>query len=272
MNIFISWSGETSMKIAEELKNWIPKVLQSAKPYYTPSDIDKGTTWETEINQKLSECLVGLICLTVDNTEKPWILFEAGALSNRLDKSKVCPILFGLKKAEVTGPLARFQLTDFNKTDFFKLIQSINKSLEENAIDGSLLLEVFDAFYPKFEEKINGILSKESSGGSKPKRTERSILEEILDLVRKQNNNSSQINFTDTDANDLKNVVSYFRKSAPSHIILYTLGDKVFHSHYGKGSVIEIFTSGNKQQKLTIKFSDGTTMILPNDNEIMKIV
>ena len=124
MNIFISWSGKASMEIAELIKNFIPKVIQSAKPYYTPDDIEKGLKWETEINQKLAECSIGLICLTKDNTDKPWILFEAGALSNRLDKAKVCPVLFGIKKSEITGPLSTFQLTEFTKNDFLKLLKS----------------------------------------------------------------------------------------------------------------------------------------------------
>ncbi|MFT5823965.1 MAG: hypothetical protein ACI8ZM_005231 [Crocinitomix sp.] len=42
MNIFISWSGDLSKKIAKEIKDWIPMVLQSAKPYFTPEDIEKG--------------------------------------------------------------------------------------------------------------------------------------------------------------------------------------------------------------------------------------
>ncbi len=52
MNIFISWSGEESKQIANLLKNWIPTILQSAKPYFTPSDIEKEPKWESEIKKK----------------------------------------------------------------------------------------------------------------------------------------------------------------------------------------------------------------------------
>ena len=41
-DVFISWSGDRSKEIAEALRKWIPSVLQFAKPYYTPSDIEKG--------------------------------------------------------------------------------------------------------------------------------------------------------------------------------------------------------------------------------------
>lgn len=236
MNIFISWSGETSMKIAEEIKNWIPKVLQSAKPYYTPSDIEKGAKWESEINEKLSECGVGIICLTNDNTEKPWILFEAGALSNKLETSKVCPILFGIKKSDVTGPLARFQLTDFNKADMLKLITSVNKSLEEKSIESALLIEMFDTFYPKLEEKVKKILDSVNNPVVKPRRSDRDILEEVLNIVRKQNNQN------DDDLSPAKTIqkrqVAYERHFNKNTTL--EIGDLVVFGDQGIGEVINI--------------------------------
>ncbi len=40
--VFISWSGELSNKLAEAVRQWLPGVLQFVKPYFTPSDIEKG--------------------------------------------------------------------------------------------------------------------------------------------------------------------------------------------------------------------------------------
>jgi hypothetical protein len=119
MEVFISWSGTKSKALAEILKDWLPAVIQAVKPYYTPDDITKGTHWNTEISKKLESCRIGIICLTSDNFNAPWILFEAGALSKNLDKSRVCPILFDLDPADITGPLVQFQLTQFNKDDIY---------------------------------------------------------------------------------------------------------------------------------------------------------
>ena len=115
--IFISWSGELSKALGEAIKDWIPKVLQTVKPYFTPNDIEKGARWATEISGELGASHLGIICLTRDNQHSPWILFEAGALSKNLDESKVCPILFDFDTAELKGPLASFQATKFNKED-----------------------------------------------------------------------------------------------------------------------------------------------------------
>ncbi len=41
MDVFISWSGELSKKIAEAIRDWIPCVIQAVKPYYSPDDISR---------------------------------------------------------------------------------------------------------------------------------------------------------------------------------------------------------------------------------------
>ncbi len=111
MKIFITWSGDTSCLIAEVLNKWLPGVLQAVKTYYSPNDILKGTRWNAEISKELESSQVGIICLTKDNLEAPWIMFEAGALSKSLENSKVCPILFGVDASEVKGPLVQFEFT-----------------------------------------------------------------------------------------------------------------------------------------------------------------
>lgn len=203
MKVFISWSGNSSQKIAEVLTNWIPKVLQSAKPYFSPSDIEKGTKWESEITKNLNECSIGIICVTRDNTNKPWILFEAGALSNKLEKSRVCPLLFGISNSDLTGPLATFQTTVFQKDEFKKLINSINKQLEENKVGEKVLDEVFEMFFPSLEESIGKILkdSKMDQSDEKEKRSDRDLLEEILELTRRQYSRPKKSRFVDYDIN-----------------------------------------------------------------------
>lgn len=188
MKVFISWSGNISKEIAEALTKWIPTVLQSVKPYFSPSDIEKGSKWETEITKNLNECSVGIICVTRENTEKPWILFEAGALSNKLEKSRVCPLLFELSNSDLTGPLATFQTTEFKKSEFKKLLQTINKQLNDNKVSETVFNEVFEVFFPKLETNIQKILSENKSieVSKTIERSDREILEEILELSRRQ--------------------------------------------------------------------------------------
>ncbi len=188
MNVFISWSGQLSKQIGEIFKDWMPTVIQSIKPYFTPSDIEKGAKWENEISKKLSECNVGIIILTKENLKSQWIMFEAGALSNKLDKSKVCPIMIELDNPDLTGPLSTFQTTKFNQDDIKQLMSNINGQCNENKLTDKVFNEVFKVFWPHLEEKINRIISKyaetSQSGDTSVKRSDREILEEILELSR----------------------------------------------------------------------------------------
>ncbi len=184
MKVFISWSGQTSKNIAEIFRQWIPSVIQLVKPYYSPDDIAKGTRWGTEISKELDESKVGIICLTKDNLESPWIMFEAGALSKNIDKSKVCPLLFGIEPTDIKGPLVQFQAAKFNKEEIKKVVKMINAELAEFSLSTEVFEGVFEMWWPKLKEKVDAELSKASSPNGKDSRPERDILEEILTLTR----------------------------------------------------------------------------------------
>lgn len=182
--VFISWSGELSKKLAEEVRIWLPGVLQFVKPYFTPNDIEKGTRWSTDIASELESSNAGIICLTKDNLNKPWILFEAGALSKNFGKSNVCTILFNLDSTDFSGPLTSFQATKFDKADFKKLLITVNNTGGESKLDSNVLNDVFEMWWPKLETKINDILKSHVEPSPNALRSEREILEEVLELTR----------------------------------------------------------------------------------------
>lgn len=184
MKVFISWSGHTSKNIAEIFRQWIPSVIQVVKPYYSPDDITKGTRWGTEIAKELDESKVGIICLTKDNLQSPWIMFEAGALSKNIDKSKVCPLLFGVEPTDIQGPLVQFQAAKFTKDEMKKVVRMMNGELGELALSTDVFENVFEMWWPRLNEKIEAELSKPIKPTGKDLRDQRDILEEILTLTR----------------------------------------------------------------------------------------
>lgn len=76
-NVFISWSGERSKGVAAALYDWLPMVVQSARPWMSEEDIEKGSRGLEDVGKALVAMGVGIICLTAGNLERPWILFEA---------------------------------------------------------------------------------------------------------------------------------------------------------------------------------------------------
>lgn len=182
--VFISWSGDLSRKLADALRQWLPGVLQFVKPYFTPEDIEKGTRWGSDIVKELESSEIGILCLTKNNTTSPWMLFEAGALSKSLEKSKVCTVLFGIETTDLKGPLTIFQHTKFQKDDFRKLVKSINAAGGDAKLEDTVFDGVFEMWWPRLEEKFNTILSGHNETDDAPNRSERDMLEEILELTR----------------------------------------------------------------------------------------
>lgn len=190
MKVFISWSGETSHKVAISLRDWLPSVIQSIKPYVSSEDIDKGARWSSDIASELDSSSFGILCVTSDNVNAPWLNFEAGALGKTVDKSKVCPFLFKIKRSDVKGPILQYQSTINDKNDIFKLLKSINESCEDSNIDEKRLIEIYDVWWPKLEEKLSNINSNEKNNIDKSAEKEvegsniSDVMEEILELSR----------------------------------------------------------------------------------------
>ena len=171
------------------MRDWLPSVIQAIHPYFSPDDIAKGSRWSNEIAQELESSSVGLICLTRDNLGAAWILFEAGALSKNLDRSSVCPILFGVRPADVKEPLAQFQCAEFSKEEMKKVVSTVNAQLQENKLLPKTLDTVFEKWWPDLEKRVKQIMSEPSEDSSQTIRPDREILEEVLQHVRQQNLN-----------------------------------------------------------------------------------
>lgn len=188
MKVFISWSGETSLKVAQIFREWLPSVMQSIEPYVSSEDIDKGARWSTDIAKELEDSTFGILCVTKDNLEAPWLSFEAGALSKTMEKAFVNPFLFDIKRSEVQGPILQFQSTIFEKEDIRRLVRTLNKASGDSGITEGRLDKSFDVWYPTLESELNKLRNEntEKKDGTKSKKGtgESEILEEILELSR----------------------------------------------------------------------------------------
>lgn len=191
MKVFISWSGDTARKIALELYEWLPMVLQSIEPYMSEQSIEKGTRWVTNVAEQLQDSVAGIVILTPDSLNAPWLNFEAGALSRVVDQSaKLAPVLFGMKPSDVIAPLSQFQVTEFNSNEFLNLLKSINAVAESDGLPEQRLEKAHHALWNNLEEKINPIIAEISSATDTPAKKKNvnqdEILEEILVYSRRQ--------------------------------------------------------------------------------------
>ena len=182
MEVFISWSGERSEKVAKALHDWLPSVIQSLRPFMSSADIKEGSRWATDIATHLEQAKFGLLCLTPENLEAPWLHFESGALSKTIESTWVVPYLYKVSPTELQGPLTQFQAATADKDSTKNVMATLNSALGDNKLEEARLESSFENWWPKLETSLNEIqLTTEEAV---PIRTERDILEEILDLVR----------------------------------------------------------------------------------------
>ncbi|HVU89637.1 MAG TPA: hypothetical protein VHD36_20070 [Pirellulales bacterium] len=192
IKVFLSWSGDCSHKVALAFRDWLPSVIQSIQPYVSSEDIDKGTRWSTDIARELEASAYGIICVTKDNLNAPWLCFEAGALSKSIDRSNVTPFLFNIKRSDVHGPLLQFQSALNEKEEVFKIVKSINNRIDEHERIADLQLrKSFDVWWDHLAEDLMELERIQAANVEEvtdidPLERVPDILEELLDLTRSQ--------------------------------------------------------------------------------------
>ncbi|WP_434528234.1 toll-Interleukin receptor [Vibrio sp. K4] len=170
--------------MAELLDTWLQCVIQAVDPWMSSKDIDRGSLWFSEINDQLQNTTIGIICLTQENKNKPWILFEAGALAKGLSNSRVCTFLIDLEPTDVGTPLSQFNHTFPTQEGLWELVRTLNNSLKDKALKEKTLELVFETYWPKFERDFNQILKETPQAEQVEKRGEDDILLEILNSTR----------------------------------------------------------------------------------------
>lgn len=185
MRISISWSGSRSHRVALLLSKWLPAVVQGVTPFVAVDENKRGTAWFKALKDQLKQIDFGIVCLSRENLNVPWLLFEAGVLSTRFDKSHVYAVLIGdLTETDLGGPLANFQtikLTD--REDMRKLVQIINQMHGTRMLSANALNSAFERRWTILEDACRkateaGLSGKEIDA---PK-SEHQLLEEISGL------------------------------------------------------------------------------------------
>jgi hypothetical protein len=180
--------------MAEALGHWIGQVTQAVEPWIS-TQTDKGARWRQEVGDHLEEARVGIVCLTPENLDAPWIHFEAGALSKTKD-ARLCTFLLGMQPTDVKEPLAQFQATKADEDDIRTLIKDINRYIGEDggrALPEKDVDEIFDLHWPRLKEKLRAISAQQVSEA--PVREDREKLDEILEILRGQEQRMQQLEF-----------------------------------------------------------------------------
>jgi hypothetical protein len=140
--VFICWSGQRGLRIAEALQAWLGEIFTNdVLTAHVSSGIEKGVPWQGALQYELDQAHIGILCLTPEALRSPWISYEAGMLVRCLStpntngmagalhlqaNRRLFTFLIGVKSSELEGPLAAFQSTDGqDSADTNRLLQAL---------------------------------------------------------------------------------------------------------------------------------------------------
>ena len=93
LHIFSSWSGERSKTAARGLKSLLEDLFSEGVEVFISDHINPGEAWAQRLGTELEQSDFGVLCLTQENFQASWLLFEAGAIAKKFGTSRVVPFL-----------------------------------------------------------------------------------------------------------------------------------------------------------------------------------
>lgn len=201
MKVFISWSGEKSKAVALLLKTWLPSVIQALDdPWVSDVDIESGANWSTAIGTQLANADFGIICVTQENQSRPWLNFEAGAISKLVGGA--APLLVDFPStSELAGPMSQLQVNMPDRDGVLKLLKSINARLPK-PLDAKVLEATFERSFGEFSDALSKMQSDGRFDRAPHPRGEQDKIDEILNVVRELGRrNSRMLNLAAANAN-----------------------------------------------------------------------
>ena len=147
--------------------------------------MDVFISWSGERSRAAAEALRGWLPKII-NAIKPW-----------LSSADI------LEPTDIKGPLAQFQATKAIKDELLQLLKTLNAALGDGALPDSHIDEAFEVWWPKLHEQLKKLPPDGST--SVPSRTERDLLEEILQYVRNQSRNLAS--GTDLSEDDRREII-----------------------------------------------------------------
>jgi TIR domain len=102
--------------------------------------IAPGEDWQRWIDTQVKDTDVALLVLTPNSIQKPWVLWEAGAVAGAIaarvtdDRArKIYPVVYELKSNEIPDPFRRLQVVlGTDQKEMTKLVEDLTNLVEDD--------------------------------------------------------------------------------------------------------------------------------------------
>lgn len=157
--VFISWSGNHSRGIASALSTFLRRF--HIPTFFSDTDIRFGTRWYDELSEEMQTSSSCIICITENSLESPWVMFEAGSISNSSKRLRVVPYVTGtsISKRIKDLPIGAFQATQSTKIATRRLMQDLCAQYSDNSFKGEPhdINAIFEMNWPELRKAIAGV-------------------------------------------------------------------------------------------------------------------
>ena len=152
MKVFVSFSGEKSKRTADALVEFLPKILPTISFVLADTDIAIGERWQQSLERQTDGLNFAILCVSHDNVEKPWLMYEAGQLSRKTPR--LVPYLLNVDPADLKGPLAHLSAVLADKGGTRHLLSIMNDESEE-VLPNDVLNRDFESYWPEIKSCLD---------------------------------------------------------------------------------------------------------------------
>lgn len=167
--IFLSWSKSKSKAYAEIFRDLAINVLGllSKNIFISSQSISNGEDWWIEIKDALESSEFGIVFVTDENYNNPWLNYESGILQARFQKNSLLPISTtgdAKKILQESVPLTKFQFT--NAIDDKRLMSNLLVNIADRMsidVDKKNIDSKLNNYWTEYYQKIGGNVRPELS-------------------------------------------------------------------------------------------------------------
>ncbi len=251
-----------SKDVATVWRNLVKETFDSVEPFMSEENIGAGERGLAKIAKELAGTSFGIIVVTQENQNSPWLNYEAGALSKDVDDEtvRVAPSLVDFeRKTDVTGPIGQFQASLLNREGVEYILVEIAKVV--GVEDASIRKRFANSWREEYESQF---ASAKASRGDEPVTSRRGndeMLDEILTVVR-------EIARSPMMSEPAEPLTPLER----GELLVLEPGDRVRHAKYGIGRVEEVTGEGESAMALVDFGRSGRVKLMHNHAPLHKLV
>ncbi len=153
MSVFISWSGQRSERAALALKRWLELELAPCPVWMSQADLSPGHRWDRSLHEQLQLSTIGVLCVTPENLQSAWLLYEAGALAMATQSGSVIPYLIDTGPDSLPAPLQQFQSVRADRKGTQQLLVTISTAVRSQPV-GEQCFQRFDETWESLAQEL----------------------------------------------------------------------------------------------------------------------